>query len=53
MVSRGCEDIDPVCLVLEFEDVGEPALGEGDVGTAENGPFSVVRTRVDDCVGFP
>ena len=53
MLSRGCEDIDPVCLVLEFDDVGEPALAEGDVGTAENGALSVVWTRVEGCVGFP
>ena len=33
--------------------MGEPALAEGDVGTAENGVFSVVRRRVEDCVGFP
>ena len=53
MLSSGCEGIDPVCLVLDFEDGGEPALAEGDVGTAENGAFSVVRTRVEDCVEFP
>ena len=53
MLSRGCEGIDPVCLVLEFKDVDEPALAEGDVGAAENGAFSVVRTRVEGCVGFP
>ena len=53
MLSRGCEGIDPVCLVLVFDDVGEPALADGDVGTTENGAFSVVRTRVEDCVGFP
>ncbi len=53
MLSRGCEGTDPVCLVLEFGDVGEPGLAEDDVGTAGTGAFSIVRTRVEDCVGVP
>ena len=53
MLSRGCEGVDPARLVLESDDAGEPALAEDDVGAAENGVLNVVRTRVEDCVGFP
>ena len=53
MLSRGCEGEDPARLVLESEDAGEPALAGDDVGAAANGVFSVVRTRVEDGVGFP
>ena len=53
MLSRDCEGTEPGCLVLEFDDVGEPALAEGEAGTAGTGAFSVVRTRVEDCVGVP
>ena len=53
MLSSGREGIDSVCLVCKFGKTGESTLVEGDVEMEGMGASSVVRARVEGCVGFP